>query len=84
MSLAPRIVVGRREFLRGALRSVLLCGLTAVGTLLGWRARLKPDACRKRALCAGCDLLAECDLPPAISKKLLGRGTIDERPTKNA
>ncbi len=57
----------RREFLRALLRysaaAVLAGGAVALLT------RRRDSGCTRDGLCHGCPSLAECGLPPALSRK---------------
>jgi hypothetical protein len=67
---------GRRGFFGSLWRVAALIGLGAVGGTLFARARqgLKDQTCTFESGCGGCDRLADCGLPQAMSaRQVLGR-----------
>ena len=64
-------VQNRRELFAGALRYVALGLLTAGGAgIFAKRRRLvREGKCINDGICTGCEVLARCGLPPALSAR---------------
>ena len=64
----------RREFFRGAMRTILLSAIAVLSAVLARRAQsLAGQRCVNRGLCNGCAVFAECGLPQARSAQLAQR-----------
>ena len=63
-------MISRREFIKHALRTLLLGGLAIMGFRLATRPERRTDVCTTgRGVCRGCPALARCDHPNALSFK---------------
>ena len=65
---------GRREFIRGMLRTAAMAGLAAVGLISVLRRPAPVDhRCVNRGICSGCGRSGRCILPQAVSARRNGR-----------